>query len=62
MLTINEVPFIAQVWVISYNLGYESAKYLLYKGYTTEIYINHLTSNVLKVNKITNTKHVSIKH
>jgi len=34
MLTTNEVPFIAQVWVIPYSLGYESAKYLLYKGYT----------------------------
>jgi hypothetical protein len=32
MLTINQVPFIAQVSVIPYGLGYESAKYLLYQG------------------------------
>jgi hypothetical protein len=31
MLTTNQVPFIAQVSVIPYVLGYESAKYLLYQ-------------------------------
>ena len=29
MLTTNQVSFIAQVSVIPYNMGYESAKYLL---------------------------------
>jgi len=29
MLTTNQVPFITQVSVIPYGLGYESAKYLL---------------------------------
>ena len=32
MLTTNQVPFIAQVSVIPYDLGYESTKYLLYQG------------------------------
>jgi hypothetical protein len=32
------------------------------KGCTTQIKINHLTSKVLRVNKITNAKHVIIKH
>jgi hypothetical protein len=32
MLTTHQVPFIAQVSVIPYGLGYESAKYLLYQG------------------------------
>jgi len=32
MLTRNQVSFIAQMSVIPYNLGYESAKYLLYQG------------------------------
>jgi len=32
MLTTNQIPFIAQVSVIPYDLGYESAKYLLYQG------------------------------
>jgi len=31
MLTTNQVYFIAQVSVIPYNMGYESAKYLLYQ-------------------------------
>jgi hypothetical protein len=31
MLTTSQVPFIAQVSVIPYGLGYESAKYLLYQ-------------------------------
>jgi len=31
MLTTNQVPFIAQVSVIPYNIGYESAKHLLYQ-------------------------------
>jgi len=31
MLTTNQVPFIAQVSVILYSIGYESAKYLLYQ-------------------------------
>jgi hypothetical protein len=31
----KQVPFIAQVSIIPYGLGYESAKYLLYQGYTT---------------------------
>jgi len=31
MLTTNQVPFIAQVSVIPYSMGYESAKYLLYQ-------------------------------
>jgi hypothetical protein len=44
------------------QLGYESVKYLLYQGLYNINLINHLTSKVLKVNKITNTKHVSIKH
>jgi len=32
MLTANQVPFIAQVSVIPYSLGYKSAKHLLYQG------------------------------
>jgi hypothetical protein len=32
MVTTNQAPFIAQVLVIPYGLGYESAKYLLYQG------------------------------
>jgi len=32
MVTTNQAPFIAQVLVISYGLGYESVKYLLYQG------------------------------
>jgi hypothetical protein len=32
MLTTNQVPFIAQVLIIPYGLGNESAKYLLYQG------------------------------
>jgi hypothetical protein len=44
------------------RLGYESAKYLFYQGLYNINLINHLTNKVLKVNKITNTKHVSIKH
>jgi hypothetical protein len=31
MLTTDQVLFIAQVSVIPYDLGYESAKYLLYQ-------------------------------
>jgi len=31
MLTTNQVPFIAQVSVIPYSMGYENAKYLLYQ-------------------------------
>jgi len=34
MLTTNQVPFIVQVSVIPYGLGYENVKYLLYQGYT----------------------------
>ena len=29
MLTTNQVPFIAQVSVIPYSMGYESAKYFI---------------------------------
>jgi hypothetical protein len=32
VLTTNQDPFIAQVSVILYGLGYESAKYFLYQG------------------------------
>jgi hypothetical protein len=35
MLTTNQVPFIEEVSVIPYDLGYESAKYMMYQGYTT---------------------------
>jgi hypothetical protein len=31
MLTTNQVPFIAQVSIIPYSMGYESVKYLLYQ-------------------------------
>jgi len=62
MLTTNQVPFIAQVSVIPYSMGYESAKYLLYQVLYNINLVNHLTSKVLKVNKITNIKHVSIQH
>jgi len=44
------------------QLGYESAKYLLYQGLFNTNLDYHLTSKVLRVSKIINTKHVSIKH
>ena len=44
------------------RLGYESAKYLLYQRLYNINLDYHLTSKVLKVNKITNIKHVSIQH
>jgi len=62
MLTTNQVPFISQVSVIPYGWAMKVSSFCCTKGYTTQIYINHLTSKVLKVNKITNTKHVSNKH
>jgi hypothetical protein len=31
MLTTNQVPCIAQVSVLPYSMGYESARYLLYQ-------------------------------
>ena len=44
------------------QLGYESAKYLLYQRVIQHKSRLTITSKVLKVNKITNIKHVSIKH
>ena len=60
MLITNQVPFIAQCRLY-HTVGYESVKYLLYQElYNTNL--DKLTSKVLRVHKITNTKHVSIKH
>jgi hypothetical protein len=44
------------------QLGYESAKYLLSQGLFNTNLDYHLTSKVLRVSKIINTKHVSIKY
>jgi hypothetical protein len=44
------------------QLGYESAKYLLYQRVIQHKSRLTITSKVLKVNKITNIKHVSIKY
>jgi len=61
MLTTNQVPFIAQVLVIPYgwamNVPNITPRVIQHKSRLT-----HLTSKVLKVNKIKNTKHVGIKH
>jgi hypothetical protein len=63
MLTTNQVPFIAQVSVIPYSWAIMKVPSIYCtKGCSTQIYINHLTSKVLRMRKIINTKHVSIKH
>jgi len=62
MLTTNQVPFIAKVSIIPYIWTMKMPSIYYTKGCSTQIYINQLTSKVLKVSKITNTKHVSIKH
>jgi len=41
MLTRNQVPFIAQVSVIPYSMGYESAKYLLCQVFVVPSVIQH---------------------
>jgi len=60
MLTTNQVPFIAQVSVIPYS-GYEGSNIYCTKCYITQILINHLTSKVLRVNKIKMIRHVNNK-
>jgi hypothetical protein len=62
MLTINQVPFIGHVSVIPYSWAMKVPSICCAKGCSTQIQINHLTSKVLRVSKIINIKHVSIKH
>ena len=62
MLTTNQVPFIAQVSVILYSRLRKCQVFVVPRVCSTQILINHLTSQGLRVSKITNIKHVSIKH